>query len=85
MKRISIPEGGIGVSRCDMLQEVMESADTKDEQGRAGLCFACLHAQRIQSDRGSTFYRCRLSESDSSFPNYPRLPVLQCVGYSQKP
>ena len=54
------------------------------EQRRVGLCFDCLHAHRIQSARGSTFYRCKLSDADSSFPKYPRLPVLSCVGYTRK-
>ena len=50
---------------------------------RIGLCFDCLHAQRIQSDRGSIFYRCKLSDTDPSFPKYPRLPVLHCDGYRE--
>jgi hypothetical protein len=85
MKRLSIPEPVMQVSRCAILQDVTEAADTDDEQRRVGLCFDCLHAQRIQSDRGSTFYRCKLSDTDPSFPKYPRLPVLQCVGYTRKP
>jgi hypothetical protein len=57
---------------------------TKDEPGRVGLCFDCLHAQKIQSDRGSTFYRCKLSDTDPNFPKYPRLPVIRCNGYTEK-
>jgi hypothetical protein len=56
---------------------------TKDESQRIGLCFDCLHAQRIQSDRGSTFYRCKLSDTDVNYAKYPRLPVLRCAGYSR--
>jgi hypothetical protein len=37
--------------------------------------------RQIKSDRGSVFYMCQLSATDSSFPKYPRLPVLQCSGY----
>jgi hypothetical protein len=37
--------------------------------------------RRIESDKGSTFYRCERSATDPSFAKYPRLPVLQCVGY----
>jgi hypothetical protein len=48
------------------------------------LCFDCVNAQRIQSDRGSTFYRCKLSDTEPSFPKYPRLPVLNCTGFSRK-
>jgi hypothetical protein len=49
----------------------------------AGLCASCKHVRRIRSDRGSVFYLCRLSESDSRFPKYPRLPVLSCSGYEE--
>jgi len=59
--------------------------DARRELQRVGLCLSCLHAQRIQSPRGSTFYRCKLSDSDSSFPRYPRLPVIQCAGYLTLP
>jgi hypothetical protein len=47
----------------------------------AGLCAACLHARRVESDRGSVFIRCALSEQDPRFPKYPRLPVLRCAGH----
>jgi hypothetical protein len=84
MKPISIPEAVMRVSRYAILQDVTEATGTKDEQRRVGLCLDCVNAQRIQSDRGSTFYRCKLSDTDSSFPKYPRLPVLNCTGYSRK-
>jgi len=47
----------------------------------AGLCETCRHATIVQSDRGSTFYRCELSKTDPRFPKYPPLPVLKCEGY----
>ena len=46
-----------------------------------GLCASCIHAQRIDSSKGSTFVLCRLSHTDARFPRYPRLPVLACDGY----
>lgn len=46
-----------------------------------GLCFTCRHVKRVRSVRGSVFYLCRLSETDSRFDKYPRLPVLQCPGF----
>ena len=46
-----------------------------------GLCSQCLQMREIHSDRGSTFYMCQLSATDPRFPKYPRLPVLQCLGY----
>jgi hypothetical protein len=69
---------------ADVTEADQTKEDTKDERRRTGLCFDCLHAQRIQSARGSTFYRCKLSDTDPSFAKYPRLPVLHCAGYSQK-
>ena len=51
---------------------------------RAGLCKDCVHARGVESARGSAFLFCALSLSDSSFPKYPRLPVLSCPGYEKK-
>jgi hypothetical protein len=48
---------------------------------RAGLCASCRHAEIITSSRGSTFYLCRLADSDARFAKYPAVPVLECVGY----
>jgi len=48
---------------------------------RIGLCADCHFMRRMESDRGSTFFLCQRSASDARFPKYPRLPVLQCVGY----
>jgi len=48
----------------------------------AGLCETCQNSRTIVSDRGSVFYLCQLSFSDSRFRKYPRLPVLECSGYA---
>ena len=55
---------------------------TASGRDRAGLCGSCRHAHRIESLRGSTFWRCRLSETDSRFARYPALPVLACAGHA---
>ena len=55
-----------------------------DEQG-AGLCARCAHALVIRNDRGSRFYLCRLSATDSRFRKYPPLPVLRCAGFAPSP
>lgn len=47
----------------------------------AGLCERCVHSRRITSSRASVFYMCCLSATDSTFPKYPRLPVLRCSGF----
>ena len=50
---------------------------------RPGLCGDCVHARRIESDRGSVFFLCQLSFSDNKFAKYPKLPVLVCTGYER--
>jgi hypothetical protein len=40
--------------------------------------------RKIRSSRGSLFYLCQLSQTDKSFPKYPRLPVWQCAGYEKE-
>jgi hypothetical protein len=59
-------------------QELSEEFDT------VGLCRTCQHAKVVETARGSTFYLCRLSETDPRFPKYPRLPVVRCMGYERK-
>jgi hypothetical protein len=49
-----------------------------------GLCETCGHAQKVVSDRGSTFLRCGLAAVDPRFPKYPRLPVLKCEGWKKR-
>ena len=49
-----------------------------------GLCRDCQHSRRIESDRGSVFFRCELSLVDPRFAKYPRLPVLSCSGYQPR-
>jgi len=55
-----------------------------EEFDPVGLCRTCLHAKVITTPRGSTFYLCRLSETDPRFAKYPGLPVIQCAGYVAK-
>ncbi len=50
---------------------------------QAGLCANCAHAQIIRSAKSSEFILCQLSATDSNFPKYPRLPVLDCSGYKK--
>ncbi len=54
------------------------------ERLRVGLCADCRYMKKIESARGSTFYLCQRSATDSTFPKYPRLPVLHCRGYEEK-
>jgi hypothetical protein len=48
---------------------------------QVGLCATCQHARRIESAKGSTFWLCRLAETDRRFAKYPPLPVVRCLGY----
>ena len=58
----------------------MEETQKKIELA-SGLCAECVHARRVESERGSVFVMCRLSATDANFAKYPRLPVLSCAGY----
>jgi hypothetical protein len=62
---------------------VKDAVDRQVERHHAGLCADCRHVERIKSERGSTFYRCRLSTADPTFPKYPRLPVVECPGFER--
>jgi hypothetical protein len=48
---------------------------------REGLCPGCVNVQVITNDRGSRFFRCRLSATDPRFPKYPPQPVIECTGF----
>lgn len=65
-------------------RSVCATVDMMDETAVAGLCATCKNVRRMTSDRGSRFYLCELSKTDSRFPKYPRLPVLSCAGYESK-
>ncbi len=45
-----------------------------------GLCRTCVHSRRVPAGP-NLYWLCRLSETDSRFPRYPRLPVVACDGY----
>ena len=49
-----------------------------------GLCEKCAHARRIAHPRGEAdYWRCDVSERDTRYPRFPRLPVLQCDAYEE--
>jgi hypothetical protein len=49
-----------------------------------GLCATCVHARTVVSGRGSTFWLCGLSATDSRYARYPRLPVTHCSGFAPR-
>lgn len=59
--------------------------DRQSERNRIGLCVDCRFMRVVDAARGSRFYLCERSATDTTFPKYPRLPVLHCPGYEQKP
>jgi hypothetical protein len=62
----------------------MSTCTSNPSQRDPGLCRDCQYSRRIESDRGSVFFRCDLSLEDPRFPKYPRLPVQVCSGYRLK-
>lgn len=54
------------------------------DRGAVGLCASCDQRKIVVSDKGSKFYLCLRSTTDPTFPKYPRLPVVQCIGYETK-
>jgi len=69
--------------RC-YAQRVGTQDEAQHEWARAGLCADCVHARRIESDRGARFYLCELSAIDPAYRKYPALPVTRCAGYQAK-
>jgi hypothetical protein len=51
---------------------------------KAGLCDTCVHQRIVRNTRGSRFSLCERSREDSSYPRYPRLPVVDCRGYERR-
>lgn len=50
----------------------------------AGLCNTCRYQRVVRNTRGSVFSMCERSRIDSSYPKYPRVPVLECAGWEQQ-
>ena len=74
------PKGIILITVSEHQQREIKNEKLKSA---VGLCADCRFMRLMESDRGSTFYLCELSASDSGFPKYPRLPVLRCPGYER--
>ncbi len=48
-----------------------------------GQCATCAHARSVGHPReGEAYCRCALAETDSRFKKYPRLPMLNCPGFT---
>jgi len=64
------------------LQIPPTSASDRAAAATSGLCAECAYLQVLRSRR-STFIRCARHDNDSSWPRYPRLPVLHCHGFER--
>ncbi|MBA2439306.1 MAG: hypothetical protein H0V50_01375 [Thermoleophilaceae bacterium] len=51
----------------------------------AGLCESCRHQRVVTTTRGSRFSMCTRSKTDPRYPKYPRVPVLECPGFEERP
>ena len=49
----------------------------------AGLCEACQHAKLNETNRGTAYLRCTRAAWDDRLPRYPRLPVMECIGFER--
>ncbi len=52
-----------------------------------GLCQRCDYAREIISAKDSRFLYClraEQTETDGRYAKYPRLPVLECPGYTPR-
>ena len=49
-----------------------------------GCCGSCRHAELKTAVR-SVYVWCRRSKTDSRFPKFPQLPVIECPGHERFP
>ena len=69
------------LARVDEEEIVPERAGSRREEETIGLCVNCRHVRRVETERGSVFYRCARAATDPRFRKYPPLPVVRCEGY----
>ncbi|MGE0785005.1 MAG: hypothetical protein AB7S26_04895 [Sandaracinaceae bacterium] len=48
-----------------------------------GLCGECAHVHRVETTRGTVYYRCTRADEDPRYAKYPNLPVRACRGYER--
>ena len=53
------------------------------DPARVGLCFRCRYSRTVTT-RTSVFWMCELSQVDPRFDKYPRLPVVECSGFTPR-
>ncbi len=50
---------------------------------RTGLCDRCAYQRRVGNTRGSSFSLCERSKTDTRYPKYPAVPVVECRGFAE--
>ena len=49
-----------------------------------GLCADCMHPKLNVTRVGTAYLRCTRAQWDTRLARYPRLPVMECVGFEQR-
>lgn len=63
-----------------MIRKVPEALSQRPSE--TGLCPSCRYAE-LKTTTRSVFIFCRRSETDQRWTKYPRLPVVDCLGYER--
>ena len=69
------------VSRGSRRAALEEPISTNPDHNEVGLCETCRHARRLESAKGSVFWRCEAAAHDPRLRPYPQLPVRECPAY----
>jgi hypothetical protein len=63
-----------------LVGEALPPARPAEAPDPVGLCRDCRHSRQVPAPQ-ATYWMCRRSASDPSFPKYPRLPLGSCRGF----
>src|SRR5689334_10226244 len=64
-----------------MIDVVKSKLKINPDISHVGLCSNCEYARSVDAKESTVYFLCQRSLTDRSFPKYPRLPVLQCLGH----
>jgi hypothetical protein len=72
-------------SRLDRVDgNAQPGRELRGEEARVGLCVRCRFGRAQPSPRtGHRFWRCGRSDTEPEFPRYPRLPLIECSGFTK--
>ena len=78
------------MDRCTMIEHdrligmrfpPASAGDPEEDPDPVGLCRDCRYARQVPASQ-ATYWLCRRSADDPTFPRYPRLPVTSCRGFA---